>query len=85
MRITELLSKSGLESDSITIDVPSSAKVDVTVTISSVRMVTLGTNVDVAVAGAFPPMTKNVDCSARIPRPVWDNLIAALATQKASE
>lgn len=78
MRIVEVLSQSGIEREEIEITVPTSGDVDVTITL---RSVTRGKSP--VESSGFGSLAHTDEKTQKIPRPVWDNLVACLATQKA--
>lgn len=78
MRIVEVLSQSGIEREEIEIDVPTASDRDVLITL---RSVTRGKSP--AESGGFGSLATTDEKTQKIPRAIWDNLVAALATQKA--
>ena len=86
MKIIEILSESGIENERIEIDVPTSPDRDVIVALVTRRRMHIPAPTKVENPGDNPhPIAQDVVSNVRIPRPVWDNLVAALATQKASK
>lgn len=78
MRLVEVLMQNGLEREEIEIDVPTAADRDVTITL---RSVTRGKSP--AESGGFGSLGTTDEKTQKIPRATWDNLVAALATQRA--
>jgi hypothetical protein len=78
VRIIEVLSEAGAEREEIEIIVPATYDRNVQIVIRSVSKKPANAGDVVATIETITD-----EKAAFIPRPVWDNLIAALATQKA--